>query len=82
MTGEMKKETWLRICVLTENIGAVELTCRVYQDNQLDVRLFFSDTDSANSFREAMQEIRTSMRGSKLQLGDFKIGAAGERRFI
>ena len=82
MTGELKKETWLRICVLTDNIGAVELTCRVYQDNQLDVRLFFSDDDSAGAFRDALQEIRKNMRGLKLKLGDFKIGSAGERRFI
>ena len=82
MTGKMKKETWLRICVLTDNIGAVELTCRVYQDNQLDVRLFFSDTDSADDFRDSLQDIRKKMRGLKLKLGDIRIGSAGERRFI
>lgn len=81
-TGEMKKETWLRICVLTDNIGAVELTCRVYNDSQLDMRLFFSDTDTANEFREQADSLKDSLKDSTLKLNDLKIGAAGERRFI
>jgi hypothetical protein len=81
-TGEMKKETWLRICVLTDNIGAVELTCRVYNDSQLDMRLFFSDTDTANEFREQVDSLKDSLKDSTLKLNDLKIGAAGERRFI
>ena len=81
-TGEMRKETWLRICVLTDNIGAVELTCRVYNDSQLDMRLFFSDTDTANEFREQVDSLKDSLKDSTLKLNDLKIGAAGERRFI
>lgn len=83
-TGEQKKETWLRLCVLTENIGAVELTCRVFEGNQLDMRIFFSDSDFANEFRENLQDIRRSFRGpeQKLHLNEFKVNASGERRFI
>ena len=81
-TGEMKKETWLRLCVLTDNIGAVELTCRVYQENQLDIRLFFSNTETANEFRAEADALRGSLKGSKLRLKELKIGAVGERRFV
>ena len=82
-TGYYKKETWLRLCVLTENIGAVELTCRVFDDNQLDMRLFFSDSEIADEFRASMQDIRQALRGSEnLQLNELKVGAVGERRFI
>ena len=81
-TGELKKETWLRLCVLTDNIGAVELTCRVYQENQLDMRLFFSNPEAANEFRSEADTLRNSLKDSKLKLKEFKIGAAGERRFM
>ena len=82
-TGYLKKETWLRLCVLTENIGAVELTCRVFDENQLDMRLFFSDSEIADEFRTQMQEIRRALRGSdNLKLNELKVGAVGERRFI
>ncbi|SHK97007.1 hypothetical protein SAMN05216582_12810, partial [Selenomonas ruminantium] len=81
-TGEMKKETWLRLCVLTDNIGAVELTCRVYRENQLDMRLFFSNTETANEFRSEADALRNSLKDSKLRLKELKIGAVGERRFM
>lgn len=82
-TGYLKKETWLRLCVLTENIGAVELTCRVFDENQLDIRLFFSDSEIADEFRASMQDIRRALRGSdNLKLNELKVGAVGERRFI
>ena len=81
-TGEMKKETWLRLCVLTDNIGAVELTCRVYHENQLDMRLFFSNTETANEFRSQVDALRSSLRDSSLKLKELKVGAVGERRFM
>lgn len=81
-TGELKKETWLRLCVLTDNIGAVELTCRVYPENQLDMRVFFSNQESAELFRQQAKTLRDSLKDSALKLKEFKIGAAGERRFM
>ncbi|MBQ1511597.1 MAG: hypothetical protein IIZ54_12075, partial [Selenomonadaceae bacterium] len=79
-TGEMKKETWLRLCVLTDNIGAVELTCRIFDNQQLDMRLFFSSHETAEEFREYVPEFREFMRDSKeLMLNEVKVGAVGER---
>ncbi|MBR3722818.1 MAG: hypothetical protein IKN12_08635 [Selenomonadaceae bacterium] len=82
-TGEFKKETWLRICVLTDNIGAVELTCRVYDENALDMRLFFSSHETAEEFRDIIPEFRSSVGNVKeLMLNELKIGAVDERRFL
>ena len=82
-SGEWKKETWLRLCLLTDNIGAVEMVCRLYEGQQLDVRLFFSDQNTANDFRNYLPELRRNMRkSSKLRLRELKVGSAGERRFL
>lgn len=81
LTGEIKKETWLRLCVLTDNIGAVELTCRVYGE-QLDMRVVFSDSDAAKDFRENAAELKAELKDSRLKLNDFKIGAPGNAESI
>ena len=82
-TGEWMKETWLRLCVLTDNIGAVELTCRIYDNHQLDMRLFFSSHEIAEDFRDYIPDFRKSVRGMKdLTLNEVKVGAVGERRFF
>ena len=77
-TGALKKETWLRLCVLTNHLGAVELTCRVYDREHLDLRLFFAGNDTAQQFRSFVPEIRRKLRNSKLHLEDIAIGAAND----
>ena len=76
-TGLPKKETWLRLCVLTENLGAVELTCRVYEQQHLDMRIIFANQEASQEFRAFVPELRKSMRGSKLKLEDVAVGAPG-----
>ena len=78
-TGEPRKETWFRICVLTDNIGAVDLTCRVYDGLELDMRLFFSDRQTAGEFVDSMGELRKALRDTKMHLNDFRIGVAGAK---
>ena len=75
MTGEKKKETWLRICVLTDNIGAVELTCRLYEGNSLNLRVNFSDDTVIKEFSEYIPDIQASFADSPLELKDIKVGA-------
>ena len=77
-TGALKKETWLRLCVLTDHLGAVELTCRVYDREHLDLRLFFAGNDTAQQFRSFVPELRRKLRNSKLHLEDIAIGAAND----
>lgn len=74
-TGQMKKETWFRVCVLTDALGPVELVCRVYDGSQLDMRLFFVDLDSVLSFRNEYQgELENSLKDNvNLKLNDFRV---------
>ena len=81
-TGNHRKETWLRICVLTDNIGTVELTNRIYEENHVDMRLYFSDADAAWEFRNALDTIRETADGTSLIIEGIQIGAIGERRFF
>lgn len=74
-----QKETWLRLCVLTENIGAVELTCRVYEKQKLNVRVYFSNASAVESFKEYVPEFKASFTDSSLELTDLKVGVAGTR---
>ncbi|MBP3723473.1 MAG: hypothetical protein J6I62_09510 [Selenomonadaceae bacterium] len=82
-TGEFQKETWLRLCVLTDNIGAVELTCRVYGEKELDMRLFFSDHETAEEFRDVIPDFISNLGQTReLTLNEIKVGAVDERRFL
>ena len=81
-TDHIKKETWLRICVLTDNIGTVELINRIYEENHVDMRLYFSDADAAWEFRNALDSIRETVDGTSLVIEGIQIGAIGERRFF
>ena len=78
-TGEQRKETWVRICVLTDNIGAVELTFRVYDENQLDMRFYFSQKETAREFRSYVNDIRNSLKDLTLNVSDVKVGSVGEK---
>ncbi len=75
-TKEKQRETWLRFCVLTENIGAVEITCRLYEGKKLDVRVFFSSSAAVGEFRDYIPEFVHSFDESSLELVGLKLGVA------
>lgn len=76
-TGERKKETWFRVCMLTQHIGAIELTCRVYDEGQLDMRMFFSNADTAEGFIPFIPEIKDNLKDSTLHIRDFHVDTEG-----
>ncbi|MBR1396817.1 MAG: hypothetical protein IJ563_04720, partial [Selenomonadaceae bacterium] len=78
-TGDDKKETWLRICILTDNIGAVELTFRMYENNQLDMRFYFSERSVAREFRTYIPNIKKTLEETSLNVGEVRIGSVGEK---
>ena len=79
-TGVDKKETWLRICVLTDNIGAAELIFRIYEDSQLDMRFYFSRGDIAQEFRSVyVNELKNSLKDTSLNVGEVRVGSVGEK---
>lgn len=75
-TGEKRRETWLRFCVLTENIGAVEITCRLYEESKVDVRVFFSSSEAVGEFRDYIPEFVHSFDELPLELVGLKLGVA------
>ena len=78
-TGANKKETWVRICILTDNIGAVELTFRVYEENRLDMRFYFSQRETASEFRQYMDDLRDTINETDLNVAEIRIGSVGEK---
>ncbi len=82
-TGIEKKETWLRICVLTDNIGAAELIFRVYEKNQLDMRFYFSQGEVAEDFKDYISNLRLAVREqTNFQIGEIRLGSIGERMML
>ena len=76
-TGVEKKETWVRICILTDHIGAAELTFRIYEGDQLDMRFYFSQGETAGVFATYVDDLRESLKDVNLQLGEIRIGSIG-----
>ena len=67
-------ETWLRICVDTENIGIVDSIFRLYGDNNLDVRVVFPSSVAASQFSEQLPALRKNLDESKINIADIMIG--------
>ena len=76
---ENKKETWLRLCLLTEYIGAVDITFRMYDKTNLDVKVLFSDAEAVEEFKQYVPEFKKSFNDSVLQLSDLNIAMAGAK---
>ena len=77
--GRTHKETWLRLCVLTDHIGAVELTCQVYDAKSLNMRVLFSEPSAVEDFKAYIPEFRESFRTMTLELSDLKVSVAGSK---
>ncbi|MBR5163421.1 MAG: hypothetical protein IKW79_05310 [Schwartzia sp.] len=77
--GPPKKETWIRVCLLTENIGAVDVSFRMYDGSNLDVRIYFSERENIEDFRGYMDEFRASFDDKPLTLMSVKVGVAGAK---
>ncbi|MBP2631132.1 MAG: hypothetical protein H6Q70_1760 [Firmicutes bacterium] len=75
---EKQKETWFRICLLTENLGAVEMVFRLYEQSKLNLRVTFSDNEAVQSFNEYMPEIQAAFKEMPLDLTDVKVNVIGE----
>jgi len=81
-TGENKKETWVRICILTDHVGAVELVFRIYEDTKVDMRFYFSQNFAAKEFGEIyVEQLKKSMKQSSLKLGEISVGSVAEGLF-
>ena len=78
-TGEDKKETWVRICILTDNVGAAEFVFRIYDETKLDMRFYFSESKIAKEFSEIyVDELKNTMKNFTLRVGEITVGSVGE----
>ena len=71
--GQKVTETWLRICLETENIGIVDTAFHLYDENILDVKVRFTDTEAAAGFANSMEEVKEQLGQLPLTLGEFLV---------
>ncbi|WP_176215353.1 hypothetical protein [Sporomusa malonica] len=71
--GQAVTETWLRICLETENIGLVETAFRLYDGQTLDVKVRFADKVTAEDFSDSVDAVKDQLGQLPLTLGDFSV---------
>ena len=76
-TGEF--ETWLRVCLETENMGTVDVVFRYYDEKALDVRLRFEGEEGAEAFREVLPEVRQAVGEMPFELGEIWVSRGGKK---
>lgn len=72
--GRKRKDTWFRVCVLTDNIGAVDIVCQLFEGNNLNLRINFSDNGIVKDFGEYLPDIRKALYDTSIHLNDLRVG--------
>lgn len=72
--GRKRKDTWFRVCVLTDNIGAVDIVCQLFEGNNLNLRINFSDNEIVKDFGEYLPDIRKALYHTSIHLNDLRVG--------
>ena len=72
--GRKRKDTWFRLCVLTDNIGAVDIVCQLFEGNNLNLRINFSDNEIVKDFGEYLPDIRKALYDTSIHLNDLRVG--------
>ena len=73
--GEIVRDTWLRLCLLTENLGLVDLIFHLYGKNMLTIKAGFGEADIADSFRRELSAIRKKFTDGPFTLTDITVTA-------
>lgn len=73
--GETVRDTWLRLCLLTENLGLVDLIFHLYGKNMLTIKAGFGEEDIAASFRRELNAIRKKFQEGPFTLADITVTA-------
>ena len=76
-SGQRKNhfETWMRVSLETENLGVVDTIFRLYDEDQLSVRVRINGLEAAEAFSDCASEIRKKLNDGKLNLAEFNINA-------
>ena len=72
--GRKRKDTWFRVCVLTDNIGAVDIVCQLFEGNNMNLRINFSDNEIVKDFGEYLPDIRKALYDTSIHLNDLRVG--------
>ena len=72
--GRKRKDTWFRVCVLTDNIGAVDIVCQLFEGNNLNLRINFSNNEIVKDFGEYLPDIRKALYDTSIHLNDLRVG--------
>ena len=72
--GRKRKDTWFRVCVLTDNIGAVDIVCQLFEGNNLNLRINVSDNEIVKDFGEYLPDIRKALYDTSIHLNDLRVG--------
>lgn len=72
--GRKRKDTWFRVCVLMDNIGAVDIVCQLFEGNNLNLRINFSDNEIVKDFGEYLPDIRKALYDTSIHLNDLRVG--------
>lgn len=71
--GQAAAETWLRICLETENLGTVDTLFRLHDRDTVDIKVQFDDQSVAAAFATDADEIKDKLRAMPITLGEFLI---------
>ena len=55
----------------------MDVSFRMYEETNLDVRIYFSERENLEEFRDYMDEFRASFEDKPLTLMSVKVGVAG-----
>lgn len=67
------KETWIRFCIGTENLGVVDVVFHLYGDNQLGIKVGFANNTSADEFKEYIPNIEQDLSDKSICLATINI---------
>jgi len=70
-----ERETWMRVCLATDNIGVVDTVFHLRGRRQLAIRVGFTDREAADELRRHLPEIRARLAASALTLTDLSVVA-------
>ncbi|MDR7865426.1 MAG: flagellar hook-length control protein FliK [Sporomusaceae bacterium] len=73
------RETWLRMCVATDNLGVVDMVFHLRGEQQLSIRVTFSNREAGEEFRGVLPELRGALAESELTVADIAVVATTEK---
>jgi hypothetical protein len=73
------RETWLRMCVATDNLGVVDMVFHLRGQQQLSIRVTFSNREAGEEFRGVLPDLRGALAESDLTVADIAVAATTEK---